>query len=117
SGSLLREGILLPLSAGRPGKYRRYDWHRQRRAETRVVRPGGAVVIEGVGSVREHTRGYYAAIVWVQAPDQLRMQRSLARDGAAAEPHLRRWMLQEQEIFAATGTPAWADVHVDAWGR
>jgi len=116
SGDLLREDILLPLRHGRPGRYRRYDWYQERRAETHHVHPGGVVLIEGVGSVRERTREFYATIVWVQAPDRLRLQRSLARDGAEAEAPLRRWMAQEREIFHATGTAALADIHVDAWG-
>ncbi|HLR27978.1 MAG TPA: AAA family ATPase [Ruania sp.] len=117
SGELLREQILLPLQQGYPGCYRRYDWYQERRAESHQVHPGGVVLIEGVGSVREHTREFYAAIVWVQAPDRLRLQRSIARDGPEAEAPLRRWMSQEREIFEATGTAALADVHLDAWGE
>jgi len=116
SGDLLREDILLPLRQGRPGRYQRYDWYQERRAETHQVHPGGVVVVEGVGSVREHTREFYAAIVWVQAPDRLRLQRSIDRDGPEAEPQLRRWMSQEREVFETTSTAALADVHVDAWG-
>src|SRR5699024_361780 len=115
-GELLRAQILLPLQQGYPGCYRRYDWYQERRAETHQVHPGGVVVVEGVGSVREHTREFYAAIVWVQAPDRLRLQRSIDRDGTEAEPQLRRWMSQEREVFETTSTAALADVHVDAWG-
>lgn len=116
SGDLLREEILLPLQQGRPGGYRRYDWYQERRAETHHVHSGGVVVVEGVGSVRRQTREFYTTIVWVHAPDRLRLQRSLDRDGPEAEAPLRRWMVQEREIFTATGTAALADVHVDAWG-
>src|SRR5699024_3348778 len=116
SGDLLREDILLQLRQGTRGRYQRSDCYQQLRAETRQVRPGGVVVVEGVDSVREHTREFYAAIVWVQAPDRLRLQRSIDRDGPEAEPQLRRWMSQEREVFETTSTAALADVHVDAWG-
>lgn len=117
SGALLNEAILLPLSRGRAGRYRRYDWHQGRRREEHRVEPGGFVLIEGVGSVRTQTHRFYTTIVWVHAPDELRLQRSVARDGPAAEPFLRTWMRQEEQIFTATGTAALADIYVDAWGR
>lgn len=117
SADRLREEILAPLWLGRPGSYRRYDWHAEELAETHEVPPGGTLVVEGVGCVRAGTRGFFSIIVWVQADDAMRLARGIARDGVGAEAHWRDWMLQERELFTRVGTRELADMRVDAWGR
>lgn len=46
----LRREVLEPLTAGRPGRYRRYDWVADALAEEHIVEPGPLVVVEGVYS-------------------------------------------------------------------
>lgn len=43
------DALLTPLAAGRPGHYRRYDWHASAYAETVTVPPCDLLVVEGVG--------------------------------------------------------------------
>ncbi len=117
SADRLREEILAPLWLGRVVRYRRYDWHAEALAETHEVTPGGTLVVEGVGCVRAGTRGFFSVIVWVEADDDMRLARGLARDGSTAEAHWRDWMRQEREVFARAGTRDLAQLRVDAWGR
>ncbi|MDP3892217.1 uridine kinase [Nocardioides sp.] len=113
----IRDDILEPLAAGEPGFYRRYDWHDGAFAELHVVAPVDVLVLEGVGSGSSLLAPYRSVLVWVSAPDDVRLARGLARDGAAARPHWERWMVGERAHFAAHGTEAAADLYVGPDGR
>jgi hypothetical protein len=51
--------------------------------------------------------------VFLTADPGVRLSRVLARDGAAIEPELRRWMAAEEAYFAREATPEWVDVLID----
>ena len=105
--------LLRPLSRNRPGSYRRWDWYADRWAEVVVVPPAPLLVLEGVGSGSRTHAGLITALVWVEVPPGLRLQRGLARDGVETAEHLRAWALSEQEHFDRDGTRARADLVVD----
>jgi uridine kinase len=93
-------GILAPLAAGRPGRYRRYDWHADAFAEEHQVDPAPLVVLEGVGSGSLAWSSWITVLVWVEADPQLRLARGLERDGEAVREQWLAWMRAEQELFA-----------------
>ncbi|WP_049562856.1 uridine kinase family protein [Nonomuraea sp. SBT364] len=105
----LEEQVLLPLRHGRPGAFRRYDWVRATYAEQVVVPVAPTLVIEGVGTARASAAHLLAYTVWVEADEDVRLRRVLARDGAHLEPRWRRWFEKEKAWFAADGTRARAD--------
>lgn len=109
--------LLLPLSRGETGTYRRYDWHAGAYAETVAVAPAPLLVLEGVGAGLAAYSSLVGVLVWVEAPAGLRLERGLARDGAEAEPHWRRWTVAEAAHFAADRTPERADLLVDGTGQ
>ena len=114
AGARLAAGVLRPLAEQRAGAYHRYDWHAGRFAEAATPVPVREVlVVEGCGSAQRDVDPWAVLRVWVEAPAGLRLARGLARDGAAAEPHWRRWQRSEQEWFAADRTRERADVLVD----
>lgn len=106
-------GLLGPLADGRPGCYRRYDWYAGRFAEQHCVAPGPWLVLEGVGSGQSAWAGLTTLLVWVEVPDDLRLQRGIARDGEAERGHWVRWMADERAHFVRDGTRERADVLVD----
>jgi len=106
------ETVLVPLVEGAAGSYRRYDWHRRTFAETVLVPPSPLLVIEGVGSGAAAYDGFRTALAWVDAPEELRKQRGLDRDGDTFAPHWDAWAAAEAEHFAANDTAARADVVV-----
>lgn len=108
--------LLRPLAAGKPGFYRRYDWHLGAFAETVDVDPPRLLVLEGVGSGRAELETLVTVLVWVHAPRSLRRERGLARDGEAIAPQWDRWMRQEDAHFAGQRTADRADVLVDGTG-
>lgn len=110
----LERDVLARLRNGQPGSYRRYDWHAGRFAEPAVPIPvPDVLMLEGVTSARRVIRAELALAVFVVAPRDLRLARSLARDGAELRPHLLRWLTAEEAHFAADRTVEAVDVLVD----
>lgn len=110
----LEERVLAPLRAGRPGRYRRYDWHRGAFGpEEVVVPPAPLLILEGVSTARASVTAELTYAVFVTAPDRLRRQRAVDRDGAAVLPYLGVWRRAERAHFDADDTINRVDLVVD----
>lgn len=105
--------LLTPLAQGRAGRYRRYDWVSGGYAEEHAVAPGPWLVLEGVGAGQSAWASLTTLLVWVEVPDDLRLERGIGRDGEGMRSHWVRWMAGEREHFARERTRERADVHVD----
>ncbi len=105
-------GLLRPLAQGRPGSYRRYDWYAGAYAETVTVAPAPLLVVEGVGSGDRAHADLCTVLVWVTAPDDVRLQRGLARDGEALHEEWASWMAAEREHLVRECTEERADLTV-----
>lgn len=112
----VRTQVLDPLRRGRAGRFQRYDWGLARFDGWVDVPPVDVLVLEGCGSCPRAVDPLTSLRLWVEAPPAVRLARGLARDGAAAEPHWRTWMRDEQAYFAAQGTRGRCDVVLDAFG-
>lgn len=106
-------GLLSPLSEGRAGRYRRYDWDEKRFAEEVVVEPAGMTILEGVASGAARFADLVTLLVWVEAPHDLRLQRGMARDGETFAEAWEQWARDEAALFAREGTRERADVRLD----
>lgn len=125
TGARLRDHVMTPLSDGVPGHYRRYDWFAGRFAELHLVPPSELLVLEGVGSGDRALAPFRSTLVWVEAPEDLRAERGLARGKAIHEAANHPWDEQAEQanwagfvadqatFFAEHGLPAAADVRVD----
>ena len=113
AGRRVRTQIVEPLAAGHAGAYSRYDWHQDRFAEQVEVPVVDLLVVEGVGSADVGYGQLIGVLVWIWAPEELRLQRGLERDGAAMADRWRQWMLEEQRLHADARTAERADVVVD----
>jgi hypothetical protein len=110
----LAAGVLRPLAEGRPGAHHRYDWHAGRFDPDPVVVPVPEVlVVEGCGSAPRALDPWRTRRIWVEAPDDLRLARGLARDGTAMAADWQRWLATEAAAFAAEDTRARCDLAVD----
>ncbi|MEO5653389.1 MAG: 4-amino-4-deoxy-L-arabinose transferase [Marmoricola sp.] len=105
--------LLTPLSEGRAGRYRRYDWDEKRFAEEVVVEPAAMTILEGVASGAARFADLITVLVWIEAPHDVRLRRGLERDGDAFAPHWERWAADEVALFARERTRQRADVVVD----
>ena len=109
----LRDQVLLPLAAGRPGRYQRWDWDLSRWADWHDVPAADVLIVEGVGAAQRAADGFAAVKIWVDAPEERRLARGLARDGIAMRDRWLAWQADEAEHFAAEDTAARADTRVD----
>jgi uridine kinase len=113
----LEESVLGPLRRGVRAAYPRYRWDRGEFAGPPVtVDPAPAVLLEGVSAARREIRSELSFAVFVEAPADLRLARTLARDGddsLAFRAYLERWRAAEDRHFAADQTAAAADLVVD----
>jgi uridine kinase len=110
----LSAGVLRPLADGVPGAYHRYDWAAGRFAPDPVpVAAAPVLVVEGCGSGARVLAPWTTLLVWVEAPQPLRLARGLARDGAALEGHWLRWQQTEAAMFAVEETRARAGLRID----
>lgn len=112
-GGLLQGGVVAPLAEGRAGRYRRYDWLRGQYAEERTVPVSDLVVLEGVGSGDPGYADRVSVLVYVEAPEEVRLRRGLERDGPALEGRWRAWVLEEAALHHRDRTRERADVLVD----
>ncbi|HWK93665.1 MAG TPA: AAA family ATPase [Luteimicrobium sp.] len=108
--------VLAPWAEGRDGRYARYDWEAGAFAEEHDVPRAPFLVVEGCGAGARRLADLTALLVWVEAPDDVRLARGLARDGEGAREHWLAWMRDEREVYAAEGTAERADVRLDGWG-
>lgn len=112
----LHEWILTPLAAGRSGRYRRYDWGLGTYAERHSVPCADFLVVEGCGSASLEVDRFDPFIIWVEADEEERLARGLARDGEHLESEWHRFMAQERKHFGYNRTAQRADVHLDGHG-
>ncbi len=108
--TVLRDHILLPISLGKQGGYRCWDWSKDA--------PGGAVVIprheflilEGVGASQRAVRPFASMMIWISIDAKTGMQRVIDRDsGNVADPegflhHMQAWQGLEALHFEREST-------------
>ncbi|MGA9101893.1 AAA family ATPase [Aeromicrobium sp.] len=104
--------LLAPLAAGEVAEVRRWNWIDDEPGERVALRPGRFLVLDGCGSGSRVIRPYLTLLVWVDAPEETRRERAMARDGAVFEPWWDVWAAQERALFAAEQTQAAADVRL-----
>lgn len=105
--------VVAPLRVGQPGHYRRYDWGRSTYAEEHEVAPCDVLVVEGVGSGSTAYDDAITCLLWVDTPRDLRLARSIARDGEALRDHLLAWRVAEDALFERERTELRADLVID----
>lgn len=105
--------VLEPLSAGRPPTYRRWDWAADGWGGPVTLPWRPYLVVEGVGSGARRAAPYLSLLVWAEAPDDVRKERALARDGDGFRPHWDRWARQEEDLLGVERTRERADLVVD----
>lgn len=102
--------VLRPLTAGKPARYRQWDWERDEFSDWVDVPAAALIIVEGCGSGSFASAPYLSLLIWADAPLDVRKKRALARDGDAFRPHWERWARQEEAHFAENDTRARADV-------
>jgi uridine kinase len=75
----MRDQVLTPLSRDKPGRYQRYDWGTDKLEEWHDLPVGGAIIVEGVYSLRHELGDFYDFGIWVNCPKEVYLARGLER--------------------------------------
>ena len=91
------DALSVQLTEGIAGTYTPWDWEAGAPGEVRTVDPAATQVIicEGVGAIA----GACEVRILVTAPDEVRYERAMARDGDTFRPHWERWAAQEEALL------------------
>lgn len=92
------DALSVQLTEGIAGTYTPWDWEAGAPGEVRTVDPAATQVIicEGVGAIA----GACEVRILATAPDEVRHERAMARDGDTFRPHWERWTKQEEALLA-----------------
>ncbi len=112
ASAVLGDELLPRLRTGLPARYPSWSWVRDRPGPEVTVRPADVVVVEGVGSGSRACRASADLVVWLEAPETVRHDRAMARDGDAYRPHWRRWAEQEEAYLAVEDPAGGADLRL-----
>lgn len=104
--------LLADLAIGEVGRARLWNWEQDEPGKWLSLRPTPELIIEGVGAGATVLRPFLSHLVWLEAPEDQRRERALARDGATYEPWWDVWAAQEEEYLASDHTREVADLIV-----
>ena len=104
----LEQQVLRPLATLQEARYSVYDWATGALSDTKIVRPLGTVIIEGVFSARPELRRYYDAIFLVETNERIRAERQKQRGDETA--WLARWDAAEKFYLETHRPHTYADL-------
>ncbi len=70
------------------------------------------LILEGVGSSQSLTREFASLSIWIEAPQEIALQRVLDRDGAELRSQMQSWQRREADHFIRESTKSAADYQV-----
>lgn len=115
--SRFHDQVLRPLRRGEDARYQARDWEGDEfgtsLGEWKVLPWSPVVVVEGVTFGRRAAGDAFSYRIWVNAPQDVRLARGIARDGESHRALWLDWMSREQEFFAMDQTAEAADLRVD----
>jgi uridine kinase len=106
----LRDHILTPISLGKRGSYRRWDWQKSQLAEVVDIPRHPYLILEGVGAGQRVVRAFSALLIWIDISAETGLNRVIARDEALVEDldkfqeEMRNWQAREILHFAEENT-------------
>ncbi len=104
--------LLEPFRRGDDARIPTWDWYAGTWGPTVTVPAAPAVILEGVGLAARGLREHAVLTVWLDADDDLRLERVLARDGAGVRGELLAWRRDESRWHELDGTRAALDVRL-----
>lgn len=110
-GTATLERVLTERAAGRCPRWRRWDWHASSWGAEDSVDPETPLVVEGCGSITPITAELAHTALWLDAPEEVRRARILARDGD--DSWWEGWKRQEDLHRERHHPQRWATEHVD----
>lgn len=108
---VLARDVVVPLRAGRDASWPTWDWAAGAAGPTAHLPWTPHLIVEGCGTGAPPAGPLLDLLVWLEAPEGLRRERALARDGQTFAPHWERWAAQEALVLH--DVPRRADLVLD----
>lgn len=108
--SVLRDHILVPISLGKQGGYRVWDWIANAPADAVVIPGHDFLILEGVGASQRAVRPFASTMIWISIDAKTGLERVIERDSAkvpdpqAFIEHMRAWQGLELMHFEREST-------------
>lgn len=102
--------VLTPLRNGQDAQWTTWDWAAHDDGDIRTTPAADIVILEGVGAAQPPTRDLLDAVIWVDAPDEVRKSRALERDGEVYAPYWDLWAKQESLLLTEHHPREFADI-------
>lgn len=104
--------ILAPIRNGLSPKFLKYDWHKGKYASWAELPLTPVVIIEGVGSGHSDFRKYVSQAIWVEADENLLLDRVVQRDGEGVRDEMLIWKTRERSYFESHNVKQSAHFHL-----
>ncbi|WP_426623817.1 ATP-binding protein [Leifsonia sp. McL0607] len=109
----LHAELLEPLATSGIGRWRRWDWTRERPAEWHELTGRAPVLVEGCGTLAGANVRWAHLALWLDADDELRKERALDRDGETFASHWDQWQAVFERYLDREDPRANADLVLD----
>jgi len=104
--------ILKPLENGLPPKHLRYDWGKSAFTSWNEIDYAPVVIIEGVGSGHTSLRQQVSQAIWIEADEDLLLERVVKRDGESVRAEMLIWQERERAYFELHEVKNSANLHL-----
>lgn len=107
--TILARDVLSPWRRGEPSGHALWDWAADRQSGWRDIPAGHPLIVEGCGAASGWAGDPATVLVWVEASDDTRKRRALARDAGTFDAHWEMWDAQWRRYLAGADYRARAD--------
>lgn len=91
--------ILQPLENGLSPHHLRYDWGKSAFTSWSEIAYSPVVFLEGVGSGHTSLRQHVSQAIWIEADENLLLERVVKRDGESVRAEMLIWQERERAYF------------------
>ena len=109
--------IITPLLSGLPIHHLCYDWAEKKFNDWRTLPSSPFVIIEGVGAGNTALRKYISQSIWIEADEELLLDRVLQRDGEVIRDEMLIWKSREASYFELHNVKQSAMIHLSGQPR
>ena len=104
--------ITTPIRSGLAPRHPIYDWHQSRYASWSEPSLTSIFIIEGVGAGHSSLRHHISQAIWVEADEDLLLDRVVERDGEIVRDEMLIWKARERSYFELHDVKRSAHIHV-----
>ena len=104
--------ILTPIRNGLNPRHLKYDWQQSKYSSWTEHPLTPLVVIEGVGSGHTDLRKFVSQAIWVEADENLLLDRVIERDGEVVRDEMMIWKARERTYFELHNVKRSSHIHM-----